>query len=232
MCLARQCGLYDVLAKGLSDLGYAYYYCGHYAEAIRAYEEFLAHESRYSDDLRAKTPHVRYNLGTALSAAGRNSEALACFKAAWEALRAGPDVKMAWTARSHLIREYLEADELAPAKALLQVGEAYLQAHPDDTEARIQHLVESAEYHYRRGDLRAAYATAAQGMPLVTTDSAQRSQLNLIAARVALAEGRHRVVLTHHGKRQQSTNEALVPGPRPLAHRSGIRPGFSRPLRW
>lgn len=193
--LAKEGGLFDIFAKGMNFLGYAYFYCGHHAESVRAYEEFLEHEDRYSEKIRAKVPHVRFNLGTALSAVGRNADAMACFEMAWEVLRDGPDVEMANSVRSNLLNSYLRANELTKAHLLLAAGEAFLREHPDAKGARIEHHIDSARYHYRNGNLRSAHETAVHGLPLVTDAHSQRSQLNLIIARVALAEQRPRDAL-------------------------------------
>lgn len=189
--VAREHGLFDVLGLVLRDLGYAFFYCSMYDQSAQAYGDFFKHQAEYGPELQAAAPQVRFNLGTALRAARKYDEALDCFRQAWEALRQGPDPHFANTVRSELVWEYLRSGQLGPVEDLLEARAAYLDRYPDRIDARAEHLIDTAQYRYQRGEHRSAREAALQALELAQTDEL-RSHAGLVLARVALAQGQVR----------------------------------------
>lgn len=186
--IAREHGLHDVLGKALDDLGYAFFYMGHYAESARAYREFLRHEELYSEELRATAPRKRRNLGAALRSSGNHEEATACFREAWQQLETVGDVHGANEARYNLLWEYLHNRQPDQARELLDAGEAYVARYPERTADRVHQLCDTGQYHYLRGQYPEARAASAAALELAEAPE-QRAEAELVLARVALAVG-------------------------------------------
>jgi hypothetical protein len=192
--LTRSASLGDLRERLLLDLMEALLRLGRYEEALR-------HSRAYLDDPALKrTPSSEMlawrNLGVCYQRLGRSADAVEAFGRA-RALLVRDDIEGHSCVRSYLIKAYIQAGALEQVPALLAEGEAALRDHPEDQQANVAHLCDSADYQYASGHLPAARQLAELALQLAERYSWHRYQCRMLLGRIAVAELQFEEALRH-----------------------------------
>lgn len=148
--LAREAQAWDLLGQAILDSGAAYSMAGLYEKAVARLAEFFAHKASYSDALKYEG-HIHYNTGVALHAMQRYHEAAEHFRRAQQhALQRG-NLAKADECRRNLVWNLMRGNLLDEVPALLNAGDQYVTAHPEDRRAYFDHLNDWAYYLYLEG---------------------------------------------------------------------------------
>jgi tetratricopeptide (TPR) repeat protein len=162
--LAEEVEDYDLLGRSLANLAWIQYRTpGMESAAVETQRRFLALFPQYRT-IRDQWLPAQLNLGTYLRAAGLHLEALAQFKATYEAAVRRGDRQVAQLSRTYAVWEALRLEKVDEAEPLIRAGEGDCEHDP---RLKAGHLLDLAQLSLLKQDPAVAAGYAIAAMPFI-----------------------------------------------------------------
>lgn len=180
----------DLLATCLQDQGALQLKLRRYRDVQVSLNGFLSLRPVVSASVRSQEGQALLGLGQAHRRLRQTREATVYLEAARSVLERSGDGAGAELARGELVRALLEGGQAEGVPVLLEEGDLYAAAHPDDAAAALTTSLDWGEYFFQTGDYQASIDRGFLVLDGAPDLLAHQARAHLLLCRNALVLGR------------------------------------------